>query len=251
MPKPDTNKWKDVAQRYYTLWNLPNCVGSIDGKHIRIQAPPNSGSAFHNYKGYFSTILLGIVDADGLFLSVDVGEYGRNSDGRALKESHFLKSLQDGSLQLPDDVPLPGENQNFPHYFVGDEAFPLKRNLMRPYPRAQLNNNRRQFNHRLSRARKVVECGFGMLATKFRLLRSPISCHPSKVDDLVLAMCVLHNFIRICEGTVCKPTITNTQLLGIAETPILRNTGKNLRDHLCTYLCHRAPIQGQNMYCVN
>lgn len=130
MPKPDTNKWKSVAQRFNALWNLPNCIGSIDGKHIRIQAPPNSGSAYYNYKEYFSIVLLGVVDADGLFLTVDVGEYGRNSDGRAFKESNLIKSLTDGSLQLPNDAPLPGENQHFPYYFIGDQAFPLVRNLM-------------------------------------------------------------------------------------------------------------------------
>lgn len=42
MPRPNTEKWLEVAQRYYTLWKLPNCVGSIDGKHIRIKKPPNS-----------------------------------------------------------------------------------------------------------------------------------------------------------------------------------------------------------------
>lgn len=92
MLKPEQNKWRNVAQRYHTLWNLPHCVGSVDVKHIRIQAPPNSGSSFYNYKGYFSIILLAVVDGDGLILTVDVGEYGRNSDGRALKESSIIKS---------------------------------------------------------------------------------------------------------------------------------------------------------------
>lgn len=250
MPKPDHNKWKNAAQRYYLLWNLPNCAGSIDGKHIRIRAPSNSGSAFYNYKGYFSMLLLAVTDADGMFLTVDVGEYGRNSDGRALRESNLMKSFTNETLRLPDDDPLPGENQKFPYYFIGDEAFPLTTNLITPYPRAQLDNNKRQFNHRLSRARKMVECSFGMLTSKFKLLQSPISCQPSNVDNLILAMCVLHNFIRLSDGTFCSPTITNTLLPGVPETPIVRYTAKNLRDHLCTYLCQRAPIQPQNMYCL-
>lgn len=129
MPIPTRQKWIAVSETFYDLWNLPNCVGSIDGKHIRIKAPPNSGSAYYNYKGFFSIVLLALVDANGLFLTIDVGEYGRNSDGRALKESSFGKALDHNELQLPNPVPLPGEDTNvgFPYYFVADEAFPLKK----------------------------------------------------------------------------------------------------------------------------
>lgn len=28
-------QWIERANRFDELWNLPNCIGSIDGKHIR------------------------------------------------------------------------------------------------------------------------------------------------------------------------------------------------------------------------
>lgn len=177
MPIPTTERWSEAAKRYWELWKLPNCVGSIDGKHIRIKAPPNSGSAFYNYKGYFSIVLLGV--ADGLFLSINVGEYGRNSEGRVLKESSFGKALSGGQLQLPEPAPLPGEDSVFPFYFAADEAFPLTNNIMKPYARRQLTNDRRIFNYRISRGRKSVECAFGMLTSKFRLLERAICCDVS------------------------------------------------------------------------
>lgn len=46
MPVPTKERWLNVSDRYWQLWNLPNCVGSLDGKHIRIKATPKSGSAF-------------------------------------------------------------------------------------------------------------------------------------------------------------------------------------------------------------
>ncbi|XP_050313273.1 uncharacterized protein LOC126748227 [Anthonomus grandis grandis] len=197
LPKPTSEKWLDIAERFYSLWNLPNCIGSIDGKHIRIKAPPNSGSAFHNYKGFFSIVLLAVVDADGLIISVDVGEYGRNSDGRALKESKFGKCLVRGELNIPDPTPLPGEDVNigFPYYFVGDEAFPLRSDLMKPFARNQLTNERRMYNYRISRGRKSVECCFGMLSTKFGILQTPICMKTKRIDIIILAICALHNFI--------------------------------------------------------
>ncbi|KAK9700356.1 DDE superfamily endonuclease [Popillia japonica] len=142
LPIQTAQQWKKIADRYYELWNLRHCLGSVDGKHIRIKAPPKSGSAFYNYRQYFSIVSLATADADGLFLTIDVGEYGRNSDGRVFRESAFGKALINKQIDLPGASHLPGEPDlaPFPYYFVGDEAFPLMENLMRPmrpYPRRQ------------------------------------------------------------------------------------------------------------------
>lgn len=105
-PQPTVEKWKEVS----SLWNLPNYIGSIDGKHIRIKCPPRSGSAYFNYKGYFSTVLLVVSDADGMLLAIDIGDYGRNSDGRVLANSNFGKALKKGNLHLPELSHLPGDD---------------------------------------------------------------------------------------------------------------------------------------------
>lgn len=73
---PTQEKWIQISNRFYELWNIPKCLGAIYGKHFRIKCLPNTGSAYFNYKSYFSIVLMSCVDADGLFTTIDVGEVG-------------------------------------------------------------------------------------------------------------------------------------------------------------------------------
>jgi hypothetical protein len=93
LPAPNKSKWKHVAERYLDLWNLPNCIGSLDGKHICTKCFPKTVSLYFNYKGYFSVMLLSYADADALFTTVHVGDVGKNSDGSVFRASTRLTNL--------------------------------------------------------------------------------------------------------------------------------------------------------------
>ncbi|KAJ7991171.1 hypothetical protein DPEC_G00294480 [Dallia pectoralis] len=82
---------------------------------------------------------------------VDVGGYGRTSDCGTLANSCFGEGLRDGTLDLPEDEQLSGGETRgpLPHIFVGDEAFPLGVNLMRPFPGTNIPREKRIFNYRL------------------------------------------------------------------------------------------------------
>lgn len=155
---------------FWQRWNFPNLIGAIDGKHVIIQAPPNTGSLYFSYKKKtFSVVLLALVSADYKFVVIDVGSYGKNSDGAIFSSSALGKLLRRKQLEIPSDKTLPGTNIILPHVIVGVEAFPLSVNLMRPYPGHQTANNEenRIFNYRLSRTRRVSENAFGLLVNKF------------------------------------------------------------------------------------
>lgn len=53
MPVPQEEDWHMIAQYLNERWYFPNCLWAIDGKHVIIQAPPNSGSLFYSYKGIY------------------------------------------------------------------------------------------------------------------------------------------------------------------------------------------------------
>lgn len=198
MPVPGKEEWRAIGKSFQQRWNFPNCMGAIDGKHVLIQAPPSSGSQYYNYKGSFSIVLLALVDAQYRFRVVDVGAFGRSSDGGTLSASAFGKALRENRLDLPDDAPLPGAEHlgPVPYVFVGDEAFPLRGNLLRPYPGRNLTRVQRVFNYRLSRARRIVENAFGILASQWRIYQRVIGVHPENVEKIVKATTILHNFLR-------------------------------------------------------
>ena len=167
----------------------------MDGKHVLIRPPPNSGSYYYNYKHTFSIVLLAVVDANYKFLYVDVGCNGRVSDGGVFKNSSLFAALESKSLKLPSPEPLAGEDFQLPYMLVADDAFPLKENIQKQFGQTGLTRYTRIFNYRLSRARRVVENSFGILANRFRVFMTPLNLYPDKIETIVLACCCLHNFL--------------------------------------------------------
>jgi len=121
-------------------------------------------------------------------------------------------------LNVPPPEPLPGSNISLPYAFIGDEAFPLRIDLMKPYPFRNLDHGQRIFNYRLSRARRTVENAFGILANRLRVFLSNIALEPEKVTTanialepekvttVTLAALCVHNFLRKKASDVYLPS---------------------------------------------
>ena len=174
-------------------------MGVIDGKHVVIQNPAKRGSMYYNYKGSFSLNLMALMGHEYRFTFVEIGDYGSNSDSSVFKFTPFFQAFMEHRLGIHHQKQLPNWNpdQLMPHYIVRDEAFPLQLDLMRPFPRGpggtRMPRDQRIFNYRLSRARRIVENVFGILAQRFRFLNRRIGLAPQNVDKVVKAACVLHN----------------------------------------------------------
>ena len=190
-----SHDWKKIADGFEKRWNFPNCIGAIDGKHVVMQAPPRSGSLFYNYKGSHSIVLMAVVNANYQFSFVDIGDLGGQSDGGVFSSCNFGISFNNDTLNIPEPSNIKDTNELFPYVLVGDEAFPLKINLLKPYPKSSLGIKERVFNYRLSRARRMVENVFGICATRFRIFRRPIIANVEMVVRVTKAVVALHNFL--------------------------------------------------------
>ncbi|XP_046395733.1 protein ANTAGONIST OF LIKE HETEROCHROMATIN PROTEIN 1-like [Ischnura elegans] len=244
------------TDQFYQRWNFPNCAGAIDGKHIRIVCPSKTGSLFFNYKGYFSIVLLALVDANYKFMYIDVGSYGKEGDSGIFDRSDIGKKIATGSL-LPLPRKLPNSDKVLPCVLVGDEAFRLHTNMMRPYPRTDAAANERKaiFNYRLSRARRVSENAFGLLSQTFRIFYTPIHLLPSRVDDAIIVSCCLHNLLRDdfisshgktnCDFEPAKD-LPCQNLISLAGTGGFANQeGFSVRDSFADYFIGEAPHGGR------
>ena len=179
----DKNDWIHTADEFYERTSFPNCKGAVDGKHIRMRKPNKSGSQFFDYKNFFSRFLMAAADADYCFISVAVGAYSSSSDSNVFK-STFGKLLASNKLNIPDPRVLPSNAElSMPFVLVGDETFALSEHVLRPYPNKKLTCLKRIYNYRLSRARRIVECSFGILANKWRMFHRPIYVKPYICDN--------------------------------------------------------------------
>lgn len=224
-------------------------MGAIDGKHIAIIKPSHSGSLYYNYKGFYSIVLLAIANANKEFIMVDSGINGRISDGGVLFHSKFGELYEQDALKLPQPKTIPNTPTKYPHFFIGDEAFALKLHLMKPYPQGSCNDERQNFNKRLSRARCVVENAFGILSSRFGIFQKSIYLSPKKATIVTMACCYLHNFLMKENHHTYAPTGTCEDSETCSLPPLQRSTVRNspmdakaIRNQLCEYYWNEGRI---------
>lgn len=243
LPTPNERTWIMAETGYCQKWKFPNCIGSIDGKHVTIKCPRRSGSLFYCYKSKFSIGLLAVVDPDYKFTYINVGSYGKDSDSKIFEESEFYRKLVNNELHIPPPKPLPGDTTNVPHVFIGDEGFALETFLMRPFPKNQVENNREKanFNKRLSSARRIVENAFGILAQKWRVFFRPLETNVDTTVHVVKAACCLHNYLRVVNELFEMQTPEETMPRNSAFRPINNNSNRarieayNVRNSFLNY----------------
>ena len=77
---------------------MPHCIGAIDGKHIAVESPANSGSLYYNYKEFFSLVFLVVCDAKYAFTLINIGSDGSNNDFEISAKSLIGKKFDDNKM---------------------------------------------------------------------------------------------------------------------------------------------------------
>lgn len=259
-------EWNSIERHFATRWNYSNCIGCIDGKHIQMVKPPNSGSVYYNYKKTFSISLLAVVTADYRFIAYDVGRPGRMSDAgiwlRSQLRRHFEPTDQYNPLNIPKAEKLADHTgrvdtngPKIPYHIVGDDGFGLSSSLIKPYNKV-MDAMKDVFNYRLSRTRQTVEVAFGILANRFRVLHNRVHCLPKNAQLIVESCLILHNFLSTKRPITSKCDIERAKsyypLLNQLpnqrkprDGPASLSSALEIRDYIKEYFVTTYPIRMQ------
>ena len=96
-------------------------------------------------------------------------------------------------MKLPKDNALLVNGVIAPYVFVGDDAFALKKFMMKPYPQQTLTADKRVLKYRHSRARRISDNLFGISASRWRIFLTTINLEPKPVKNMVLSVLALHD----------------------------------------------------------
>ncbi len=149
--------------------------------------------------------IMAAVDANDKFVYASLETQDEVSDAGLFAHSDLCKAMDRGLLNFPPPEPLPNSDITMPYMFVGDEMYPLRPDLMKPYPNKQMDHSQGVLNYHLSRAHGVAENAFSILANRLRVFRSTIFLEPDKVEKITMASLCIHNFLRECRSEAYTP----------------------------------------------
>ena len=173
------------------LTDLPNVVGAIDGSHVRIKAPVDSAPDYFSRYQQHDFIIQAIVNGKKIFIDFACGFPGSMHDARVLRRSTVFERAEQRDILTQPTVNVNGHELG--PYLLGDSAYPLSPWLMKPYPEGTRDPREITFNKHLSSARVKVECAFGVLKSRWRILMKRFDSGICFAIKTAVACAVLHN----------------------------------------------------------
>ena len=229
--------FKDKMKEMNERWQFPFCWAAIDGCHIPIKCPPGGAASckeYHNFKNFYSVVLMAMVDSKYRFIWGSCGFPGNSHDAIIFQATELWEKLNEHDF-IPD-IAHKVADVNIGPLIIGDSAFPFKPWLLKPYTNAVLTEKQRYFNYRLSRARMVTEGAYGQLKGRWRVLLRKNESEPSQVKTTTLACMVLHNICIEKGDTICSKLDTTSDPLTNAN-----RDSRTVRDVLEMTCCRKLP----------
>ncbi|XP_056688451.1 uncharacterized protein [Spinacia oleracea] len=188
--KPPTTTLQPEIQNNprFFLW-FEDFIGAIDGTHVRASVPIEMQDRFRGRKGGTTQNVLAVVDFDLKFTYVLTGWEGSAHDSKVLGDA-----LRRG-FKVPQGK-----------YYLDDGGYGDRKGFMPPFRKVRYHlkeytnnppeNEKELFNLRHSSLRMCVERAFSVLKKRFRVLDAEPFWPLKTQVDVVLACCVIHNYLR-------------------------------------------------------
>ena len=187
----------NLVKDFYEQHGFPQCLGAIDGTHIRIKQPSCSAhSDYINRKGNFTINCQAAADYRYCFFDVVVKWPSCVHNAQIFSNSSLNLLLRD-KISPPCPRVIVENEPSVPICLLGDPAYPLLPFIMKEFANGGRTPEEQFFGYRFFSARMVIECAFARLKARFGCLRWGMDIN---IDDLpyVIHSCfVLHNFCEI------------------------------------------------------
>jgi hypothetical protein len=223
---PDAAEMAEIAAHFRAEWGMPNCIGALDGTHIRIHYCGEDYRTFRCYKGWTSLHVLAISDHQRRARWASHIDAGCCHDCRSFRRTQLCRDILTKHFPPADcikeviiirarvplfemfllllllsslRVQLLGEHHDVPvaPYVLVDAAFFAHPCLVRPYTGNQLTLAQQLFNALQTSARKFVENLWGDVYNRFRSLHVPLEYRGDnameRVSMMIYACMTLHN----------------------------------------------------------
>jgi hypothetical protein len=173
-------EWDAISHEFESRYGLPNVVGAIDGTIIRVQRPCDH-EGWYCRKGFPAVNMQGVVDSKKRFMSFSIRP-GSANDKSVYRRSTFGRNIH---TLIPRG-----------RFFLGDSGYQLLGHLLIPFPIDNITADQLRFNTIHSKTRMVVENAFGLLKTRFQILRTIMeSKSQAHLSNLIISCVALHNIL--------------------------------------------------------
>ncbi|KAK5812661.1 hypothetical protein PVK06_028098 [Gossypium arboreum] len=196
---PDESTPSEIRNnpRFYPYFK--DCIGALDGTHVRASVPLNIQGRFRSRKGGTTQNVLAAITFDLKFSYVLAGWEGSAHNSRILSDA----LSRPRGLKIPEVIIM--FCQIVCKYYLADAGYDIRNGYITPYRGVRYHlkefsaqgpeNEKELFNLRHSSFRITIERVFGILKKRFRVLDAKPFWNFQAQVDIVLACCIIHNHI--------------------------------------------------------
>ena len=188
-----------VTEQYASM-GFPGCVGSTDCVHFFWDRCPHNVRFLHSGKEGKPTVAYSmIVDHMRRIRSVTAGHPGARNDKSISQYDKSLQDMRTGRLYRDETFTLfDAFGQEETHkglYLLCDGGYHKWRIMQCPNKHASDEESVR-FSQRVESVRKDVECTFGILKKRWRILKNHMMIQTKlRIDNIVFTCAILHNML--------------------------------------------------------
>lgn len=204
--EPDTLAEIENSRAEFTEAGFNGCIGSCDATHIIMEKCPGKlknqhlgGKLTQTARAYQIT-----VNHRRRILSSTVGLPGRWNDKTVVRFDSFITKIHDGELYgdiMYDLFKSDGSNISVKGLWILVDGGYLRWSSTIPPFKVYANSNEARWSKWAESMRKDVECTFGILKGRFRILKTGIRLHSfTTMDNIWFTCCALHNMLLEIDG---------------------------------------------------